>query len=181
MKTIKIKSISISIIAVLSLLFSSQGASAKGKAIERYLEIFGKVKTENTDLANAVITVYDEKDNSLAGHYKSDAEGKFNIKLDMNKVYFVHFSKSGMMTKVVKINTVIPVTPFMSYQYEYKFNINLVQSSDAEAFKAPIAEIYYDIKQDGFDYNREYDREMRVENKKPAIQGKPLGIASIVR
>src|SRR5271170_6076102 len=107
MKTIKIKSIrsrmhtatGFAFILVLAL---SLAVSAKDKAVAaRYLEVFGKVKFEKQNLSGTTITVF--SDNKEEKEYKAAANGKFDIKLDMTKVYYIHFSKEGMITKIVKV------------------------------------------------------------------------------
>jgi hypothetical protein len=160
-----LKSAFLSIITICALTIST--VSAKRKDVARYLEIFGKVECQKQDISGARVTIF--ADGEEQAQYKTELNGRFDLKLDMNKVYSVHFDKEGMTTKIVKINTVIPDSPFMAYQYEYKFNVNLDQDLGKPIAEVKMtkteAQIFYNLKYDGFDCNHEYEREVRIELK----------------
>ncbi len=129
-----------------------------------YLEISGKIKIAGNGMSDARITVM--KDSAVARHCKPDAKGRFDIKLEMNCVYYLQISARGMTTKSVMISTVVPNEALAAFEYEYPFNIELnPYTGENISSDVPVAKLAYQEKYDGFDYDRFYNRDSEISTK----------------
>lgn len=130
-----------------------------------YLEIVGKIKTIDHSVGVSIAIF---KDGLEVAHYAPGANGKFDIKLELNAVYYMEVSAKGMISKTVMISTGLPNASLAWYEYEYKFNVELfpnLTTGEVKASTIPVAKIAYREKYDGFDYDRLYSRQAQNNNK----------------
>jgi len=132
-----------------------------------YLEIFGNIKCDEKNCGNVKIVLF--RDTFKLQELVTNASGKFDIRLELNQLYYMNVSKDGMITKVLTISTFVPDSSQLPYEYEYKFNVNLLENfsgfQNYEAFKKPAAKIIYNEKFNDFDADEEYTRELQAEMK----------------
>ncbi len=158
-----------SIIILLFLLGISFSLSAqKNKVIKPgNLKIFGNVRSEEKNIPGAKMVVY--KENERISEFICNSSGKFEIKLDLNQVYNIYVSKESYVTKILTITTAVPDSSELQYEYEYKFNVVLLDvfpgSQDAAVFKKPAVKILYNQKYQDFDYDQIYNTQIQNELK----------------
>jgi len=137
------------------------------------LEIFGNVKGEinakgdNKNLGNVKIVVF--KDDSKVTDYVTNAVGRFDMKLDLNQIYTLYVSKEGYITKILTVTTMVPDSSQLPYEYQYKFNVILLEdfkgSAQMESLKKPAVKILFNEKFQDFDFDEVYNREVQAEMK----------------
>lgn len=140
----------------------------KNKTIKPgYLEIFGNIKCDEKNCGNVKIVLF--RDTNKLQELITNASGKFDIRLELNQLYYLNVSKDGMITKVLTISTFVPDSSQLPYEYQYKFNVNLLEnfagSQNYEAFKKPAAKIIYNEKFNDFDADEQYNKELQAEMK----------------
>jgi cytoskeletal protein CcmA (bactofilin family) len=137
------------------------------------LEIFGNVKGEvnskgdNKNLGNVKIAVF--KDDAKVNDYVTNASGRFDMKLDLNQIYTLYVSKENYITKILTITTMVPDSSQLPYEYQYKFNVILLEdfkgSAQMESLKRPAVKILFNEKFQDFDFDEVYNREVQAEMK----------------
>ncbi len=167
-----------SLILVMIFLFTSGTISAqKNQKIKIIkpgdLEIFGNVKGEintkgdNKNVGNVKIAVF--KDDAKVTDYMTNASGRFDMKLDLNQIYTLYVSKEGYITKILTITTMVPDSSQLPYEYQYKFNVILLEdfkgSAQMESLKRPAVKIVFNAKYQDFDFDEAYNREVQAEMK----------------
>ncbi|PKQ60311.1 hypothetical protein BZG02_19855 [Labilibaculum filiforme] len=139
-------------------------ASAQNK-----YSVFGKVKIENGSIDNTRITIL--KNAEKMESKIVDDSGKFEYTLDFGNEYIFEFSKEGFVTKKVSVSTFVPLE-ILSRDNQFppfKFMVSLFpayEGLDLSVFDQPMGMIMYDKELDDFDYDRDYDSQIRDAIKK---------------
>ena len=137
--------------------------------------IFGKVKIENGSIENTRITILKNAEKMESGIV--DNSGKFEYELDFGNEYIFEFSKEGFVTKKVSISTFVPLD-ILSRDNQFppfKFMVSLFpayEGLDLSVFDQPMGMIMYDKELDDFDYDRDYDAQIRDAIKKAEEEAK---------
>src|SRR5258708_16618912 len=114
----------IGVICFMMCLSSVSVIAQKNKTIKPgYLEIFGNIKCDEKNCGNVKIVLF--RDTNKLQELITNASGKFDIRLELNQLYYLNVSKDGMITKVLTISTFVPDSSQLPYEYQYKFNVNL--------------------------------------------------------
>lgn len=141
---------------------------------EKY-SVFGKVKVENGNIDNTFITILknaEKQESKLV-----DNSGKFEYSLEFGHEYIFEFSKDGFVTKRVSISTFVP-TEVLNRDNQFppfKFMVSLFpayEGLDLSIFDQPMGMIMYDKELDDFDYDREYDSQIRDAIKRAEEEAK---------
>ncbi|MFA9370666.1 MAG: hypothetical protein ACERIH_03065 [Labilibaculum antarcticum] len=131
--------------------------------------VFGKVKIENGDIENTRISILKNAEKMESGFV--DNSGKFEYNLDFGNEYIFEFSKDGFVTKRVSISTFVPLDVLSrDNQFPpFKFMVSLFpayEGLDLSVFNQPMGMIMYNKELDDFDYDRDYDAQIRDAIKK---------------
>ncbi|WP_461632946.1 tetratricopeptide repeat protein [Labilibaculum euxinus] len=141
--------------------------------------IFGKVKIENGSIENTRITILKNAEKMESGIV--DNSGKFEYELDFGNEYIFEFSKEGFVTKKVSISTFVPLD-ILSRDNQFppfKFMVSLFpayEGLDLSVFDQPMGMIMYDKELDDFDYDRDYDAQIRDAIKKAEEEAKKRAV-----
>ena len=137
-------------------------------AQEKY-SVFGKIKIENGSIENTRITILKNAEKMESKFV--DNSGKFEYGLDFGNEYIFEFSKEGFVTKRVSISTFVPLD-ILSRDNQFppfKFVVSLFpayEGLDISVFDQPMGMVMYDKELDDFDYDRDYDAQIRDAIKK---------------
>jgi hypothetical protein len=138
-----------------------------------YLELRGTVrhlKGENKDeaeiLDSAIIKVFNEK-NVMVAEFRTNKKGRCNFKLPLNRKFVVHVSKAGFVTKMIEVNTKVPLEKKLAYIFPFSVDIfEEVPGLDLSVLKKPIARISYLFPIQQFDYDNVYTSKINTDLKK---------------
>lgn len=129
------------------------------------LEFKGYVKELSKKLKGAIVTLSESPDGShenLTEIFKTatPGSGEFEFKLEINKHYVLSVEKGGYTTKKVDFDTDVTLA---RSQYtsvpKFEFEVDMVQDLDGLAFTKAVASVFYQIKQNKFDYQLDYSKE----------------------
>lgn len=123
------------------------------------LNVNGNIVLENASAEGSRITI--SKNNQPVDEVTIPKKGRFDLKLALDGDYKLTFQKEGYITKIVNINTEIPVEILESNSAfpPVKLIINLlphVEGVDLSIFDQPIAIMAYDAELDDFNFDRDY-------------------------
>src|SRR5665213_2660345 len=109
-RLISINSIRLPILVVLYLLLCCSSISVmaqRNKTLKPgYLEIFGNIKCDEKNCGNVKIVLF--RDTNKLQEVITNGSGKFDMRLELNQIYYLNVSKGGMITKVLTISTFVP-------------------------------------------------------------------------
>ncbi len=120
-----------------------------------YLHVTGWVVMDDKPLSNAEIII--SEDGVVLSTMKTNFAGGFSLFVPFQKEYLVTFSKEGLITKKVIIDTKTPVDPDPLFYYYFQFEVELFEDSPyarREFFKDPVAIVFYDAGVHDFEYYR---------------------------
>lgn len=129
-----------------------------------YLEVKGTVKVDREGLGGARVNVYKNGVQEIV--VTTDDNGKFDLKLDLNKEYDLVFTKQGYFLKKLFFNTKVPKEDVGIWNY--KFAIELIPSIDgfdASLFNEPIGKFEFSSQIGDFDYDEVYTANMQKRIK----------------
>ncbi len=137
-----------------------------GKTLDnkpRFLYMAGTIQNDLSSkrkellcLDNALITVIDKKTKDTV-RYNSNSSGQVIIKLPLNQRFTIIISKQGYTTKIVDVNTKVPVQRRSDYVLKFDaFLFESVYGIDVSVLKNPIARVWFNNPYNGFDYNYSY-------------------------
>ncbi|PXX99216.1 hypothetical protein DF185_15175, partial [Marinifilum breve] len=160
----------IKLCVVILLVFSNVSISAQ----EKY-SVTGKVKIENGSIDNTFLTIY--KNANKLETKTIPNNGKFNYEMDFGHDYIFEFYKEGFVTKRVSVSTFVPedVLSRDSQFPPFKFAIDLFpayEGLDLSIFDQPMAMIMYDKELDNFEYDTEYDAQIREAIEKAKAEAR---------
>jgi len=156
------------LITVILIAFSIVAFSQQGG----YVEIKGKIKQERDNIPGAKITVFEN--GSVVKSTTSDAQGKFEVKLDLDKTYILEFSKANFVTKKVKFETAVTEK---QYVWSYPFTIELfdmMDGLDVSALSQPVTVIKFSQGAGDFQFDEAYTNSMKSQIDKIMAQHKQL-------
>lgn len=145
-------------LSVITGLMFAQMSIAKGTKKSYSLEVEGVVKEvkENKNLVSVAFNIVDEHRKKL-GVYYSDELGKCNFKLPIGRHLILNISKKGYVTKIVHINTCVPVNKKSSDPFLFDVCLfETVKGIDVSILRKPIANITYLDYMNCFFYNYAY-------------------------
>lgn len=134
------------------------------------LEFKGFVEELVKKLKGAIITLYESPDGShenLTEVYRtvSPGNGMFEFKLEINKHFVLVVEKSGYTTKKVDFDTDVRLA---REQYtkvpKFEFRVDMVRDLDGLPFVGSVAHVFYQIKNNTFNYQLDYTKE-ELENE----------------
>lgn len=131
------------------------------------VEIKGIVKsgysTASADpLDSCIVQLYENQ--TKIKSITTGSSGRYSFTLDLNKNYFITFTKSGLITKKIQVITKVPASRSKG-KWTSVFNIRLFDyypGIDVSALKQPVAKIrFFDDNLGGmFTYDKEYSKIM---------------------
>ncbi|OQX98725.1 MAG: hypothetical protein B6I20_10740 [Bacteroidetes bacterium 4572_117] len=129
-------------ILLLLINFSNSAVSQKG-----YFQLRGRIISPHKDkLVHVLYKLYEN--GKLIDTTLTTSNGAFTIKFEMNKMYMVEFSKKAYTTKLISVNTKIPIN-YISKFYD-RFNIIKLdfegQGDSRSAAGLPVMKYFFDIK-----------------------------------
>lgn len=129
------------------------------------LEFKGYAKELSKKLKGATVTLYESPDGShenLTELFKTitPGSGEFEFKLEINKHYVLSVEKSGYTTKKIDFDTDVTLAREQHTSVpKFEFEVDMVQDLDGLAFSKAVASVFYQIKQNKFDYQLDYSKE----------------------
>lgn len=120
-----------------------------------YLHVTGWVVMNDKPLSNTEIII--SENGVVLSTMKTNFAGSFSLFVPFQKEYLVTFSKEGLITKKVIIDTKTPVDPDPLFYYYFQFEVELFEDSPyarREFFKDPVAIVFYDAGVHDFEYYR---------------------------
>ncbi|MCW3077648.1 MAG: hypothetical protein JWO32_2257 [Bacteroidetes bacterium] len=141
-----------------------------------YLQINARVKqiTKLSGMYDKVldsvrVAVYNETNKNTRVFY-SDEEGFVSVKLPLNHQYQMHFSRNGLITKTIQIDT--RVSKELTC-YLYRFEVDMfedIKEIDASILQSPVAEVKFNESLMCFDYTSRYTDEVNANLKKEYVK-----------
>ncbi|PKP17904.1 MAG: hypothetical protein CVU05_14660, partial [Bacteroidetes bacterium HGW-Bacteroidetes-21] len=126
-----------------------------------YVDVKGRVKDKKANLSESVIVLYEGA--TQISSFKTLADGKFILKLNLNSEYILQVSREGYITKKVLFDTKAPDKDMI---YPYSFTVELFQTFegvDVSALKNPVTKIKYSGDLGDFDFDVAYTESMKKE------------------
>jgi hypothetical protein len=129
------------------------------------LEFRGFVKELSKKLKGAYVTLYESSDGSaenVTEIFKTTTQGSgmFEFKLEINKFYILSVEKEGYTTKKVDFDTDVTLAREQNTSVpKFEFEVDMVKDLDGLAFVGAVAHVFYQIKQNKFDYQLDYSKE----------------------
>jgi len=136
------------------------------------LEFKGTVKELGKTLKGAIVSVYEDADGSGASLTEikkivTPGNGEFAMKLEINKQYVVRIEKAGYTMKGIDIDTDVRMArPDYTKVPLFAFEVDMVKDIDGLAFKKSVANVFYQIKKNAFDYELDYSKEEMEEEER---------------
>lgn len=145
---------------VLSLLLFTKLLSAQSLVINGYIVI------DDASSEGSFLTIY--KNNEKLEERNISKKGKFDLKFGLDADYKLSFGKPGYITKIVEINTDVPVEIVESNPDfpPVKLIINLLPETegvDISIFEQPIAILSYNYELDDFTFDKEYSSKIKYK------------------
>lgn len=128
---------------------------AINKPSANYLHVTGWVVKDDKPLSGTEITI--SEDGVVISTMKTNFAGSFSLFVPFQKEYLVTFTKEGLITKKVIIDTKTPEDPDPLFYYYFQFEVELFEDSPyarREFFKDPVAIVFYDVGVHDFEYYR---------------------------
>ena len=129
------------------------------------LEFKGHVKELSKKLKGAIITLYESPDGShdnLTEIFKttSPGNGEFEFKTEINKFYVLSVEKGGYTTKKIDIDTDVTLAREQHTSVpKFEFEVDMVKDLDGLGFSGSVANVFYQLKTNKFDYELDYSKE----------------------
>lgn len=140
------------------------------------LEFKGIVKELGKTIKGAIVSVYEDADGSgmsLTEIKKivTPGNGEFAMKLEINKQYVVRIEKAGYTMKGIDIDTDVRMArPDYTKVPLFAFEVDMVKDIDGLAFKKSVANVFYQIKKNTFDYELDYSKEEMEEEERMLLE-----------
>lgn len=166
---------------MLSLLFVSQTIAAQNDSPSSApktddsvelgtLTLSGNFYADNQKLPQ--VTLLLKENGSVVQEVLSDAGGKFEISVELDKLMTLHFEKDEFAQKIVKIDTRNIPSEIKKYPFERKgLKIDMIPLDlgvDVSVLEKPVAVLVFDPVEEGFSIDKKYERSMRPALKKLA-------------
>jgi len=151
---------------------TSEQDTTRGSNIKGPLEFEGHVKELSKKLKGAIVTLYQTPDGSytnLTEIFKTvtGGNGQFEFKLEVNKMFVLSVEKGGYTTKRIDFDTdVLLARSEYTKIPKFEFEVHMVKDLDGLAFSGSVANVFYQIKQNKFDYELDYSKEEMEEEER---------------
>lgn len=135
-------------------------------------EFKGIVEELTKSIKGAIVTVFeDDEDNGGAikeiKKIVTGGNGEFAIKLEINKKYVIRVEKAGYTTKGIDVDTDVRLArPQHTKVPPFEFKVDMVKDLDGLAFKKSVANVFYQIRRNAFDYELDYSKEEMEEEER---------------
>jgi hypothetical protein len=136
------------------------------------LDFKGTVEELGKSIKGAIVTVYSDTDGSGANLTEikkivTPGSGEFAMKLEINKFYVVRVEKAGYTMKGIDVDTDVRLArPEHTKVPAFEFKVDMVKDVDGLAFKKSVANVFYQIKRNTFDYELDYSKEELEEEER---------------
>jgi len=118
------------------------------------------------------VTLLLKENGSVVQEIQSDANGKFEITLELDKLMTLHFEKDDFVEKIVKIDTRNVPQEVRQFNFYYKgWKVDMIPEElnvDVSILKRPVAVVVYNPTEEGFSTDKKYERTVRPGLKKLA-------------
>ena len=150
----------LSVFLLLGLFCISQLANAQ----KGYVSVRGKVRKGNSPEPEVNISL--SAPGAPAQTVTSAVNGTYLFNLELQKNYTISFSKSGLVTKTIIFNTVVPADE-ADIIFENEFNMDLFEDvagvSQNNSMAKPVAKIAYNPAYEDFVHDAAYTRQIQAE------------------
>jgi hypothetical protein len=120
-------------------------------------------KDNKGSVDSATVSVFNEDTVKVATFY-TDKKGKTIFKLPLNRRFTVHISKKGFVTKIIEVNTKVPVSKMKDYEFEFDVGIfEEVKGLNVSVLQRPIAKVNFNNFMSIFDYDYNYTGKINME------------------
>ena len=118
------------------------------------------------------VTLLLKENGQVVQEVQSDANGKFEITMEMDKLMTLHFEKDDFVEKIVKIDTRNVPQEVRQFNFFYKgWKVDMIPEElgvDVSILKRPVAVVVYNPTEEGFSTDKKYERSVRPGLKKLA-------------
>lgn len=161
-------------ILIISFLFLTINVFSQEK-----FSITGKVQVEDGSPGGLIMIIH--KDAVKLEERSIPKTGKFSLKLDFGYDYELAFTKEAFVTKRISISTFVPadILETNSRFPAFKFSISLFpayEGLDLSIFDQPMGLIMYNKEVDDFDYDRDYDDQIKDAISKVTDKARELAL-----
>ena len=140
--------------------------------------IDGRVIEGSTKVDKAVVTL--TKNGAFDKKTRSAANGKFSLVLQPNNDYLIEISKGGYVSKLISVSTKgVPDDKVGKGFPVFPIEIGIfkeMQELDTDILKEPIGKIMYYEKEDDFNYDKSYVKQVKSKLDKLAKEAEALTI-----
>lgn len=132
----------------------------------------GTVEELTRPIKSAIVTVYEDADGTKEQMTEikkvvTPGNGTFELKFEINKFYLITVEKAGYTTKGVDIDTDVRLARSQHTKVPpFAFKVDMVQDKDGLSFKKSVANVFYQIKRNEFDYELDYSKEELEEEER---------------
>ncbi len=136
------------------------------------LEFKGTVEELTRAIKGAIVTVYEDADGTKEQMTEikklvTPGNGTFELKFEINKFYLITVEKAGYTTKGIDVDTDVRFArPEHTKVPPFEFKVDMVQDKDGLSFKKSVANVFYQIKRNAFDYELDYSKEEMEEEER---------------
>ncbi len=148
------------------------GADTLKSNIAGPLEFKGTVEELTKAIKGAIVTVYEDADGTREQMKEikkivTPGNGEFELKFEINKFYLITVEKEGYTTKGIDVDTDVRLArPQFTKVPTFEFRVDMVKDKDGLAFKKSVANVFYQIKRNAFDYELDYTKEEMEEEER---------------
>jgi uncharacterized protein YaiE (UPF0345 family) len=150
----------------------SSGKDTLKSNIAGPLEFKGTVEELTKVIKGAIVTVYEDADGTREQMKEikkivTPGNGEFALKFEINKFYLITVEKEGYTTKGIDVDTDVRLArPQYSKVPIFEFRVDMVKDKDGLAFKKSVANVFYQLKRNAFDYELDYTKEEMEEEER---------------
>ncbi len=155
-------------LTILVLCFSNNSmfSSANRKDSTKCLVIRGRILNSAENIFDQCKIELINSEGVLDSVFLKNGSKTFKFTLHRNSNYKIRVVKKGCVPKLISIDTKVPANN--DNVYDFNFNIGLMTIDEGnrlnkEALDLPIAIIYFNERQEVFQYNREYTAKIKRE------------------
>ncbi|MBI4649393.1 MAG: tetratricopeptide repeat protein, partial [Bacteroidia bacterium] len=126
-----------------------------------YISVKGSIRFEKQPVKDATINIY--LNDQIIDTKQTMSDGRFEYKLDFNKIYQIEVVAPELVSKKIEINTAV-TDDYKEDILQYKFVFELfenISGLDISALNAPVSKVSYNEKLDKFEFDVAYDQTMK--------------------
>ena len=133
-----------------------------------FLDLKGRIMVGKKSLAGTLVTIYADTGMTVVQKVEADGKGYVAFHLPVQREYTMKISKQGYVTKRVSIDTRMP-RDYEIGDYFFEFSVDLfleIEGVDVSILKFPVAKIFFNTFNKGFDYDFNYTAKINKDLKK---------------